>query len=190
MRGPGLLFLAVAGVVAAASAQQLPIPDGTVREGTLGFDGKASVGDFTGVTATVSGRMEGAATLGLVRGFVEAPVATLKTGKDRRDRDLNRSMESDKYPTMRFDLTSVDSGGGPPDSLSATLHGRLTLHGVTRDVELPALLSLLEDGVRVRTTFPVNLTDYQIGGLSKMLGVLKMDEHITVHVDVRFDYIR
>jgi hypothetical protein len=34
----------------------------------------------------------------------------------------------------------------------------------------------------------VNLTDYQIGGLSKMLGVLKMDEHIVVHVDVRFGF--
>ena len=34
--------------------------------------------------------------------------------------------------------------------------------------------------------FPLVLTDYKIGGLSKLLGMLKMDEHIEVHVDVAF----
>ena len=34
--------------------------------------------------------------------------------------------------------------------------------------------------------FPLNLKDYRIGGLSKLLGVLKMYEDIEVHVDVLF----
>jgi hypothetical protein len=38
----------------------------------------------------------------------------------------------------------------------------------------------------VRTDFPLDLTSYKIGGLSKMLGMLKMDERIKVHVDVTF----
>jgi hypothetical protein len=33
---------------------------------------------------------------------------------------------------------------------------------------------------------PLNLKDYQIGGLSKMLGVLKMQEEIVVRIDVMF----
>jgi hypothetical protein len=44
------------------------------------------------------------------------------------------------------------------------------------------------DGVRVLAGFPLNLKDYRIGGLSKMLGILRMDEHITVHVDVDFGF--
>jgi hypothetical protein len=42
------------------------------------------------------------------------------------------------------------------------------------------------DTIRVRSDFPLNLKDHRIGGLSKMLGVLKMHEHIEVHVDLVF----
>ena len=171
-----------------AAAQRTPIRDGAVTEASLSFDGHATVGDFTGVTTTVTGHLQGAPSLAGVRGWVEAPVATLKTGKDRRDRDLNKSMESEKYPTLRFDLTGLEPGSGPTDSLPVSLQGTLTLHGVAREVTLPGALSFTEDGARVQTSFPVNLSDYHIGGLSKMLGVLKMDEHIVVHVDVRFGF--
>jgi polyisoprenoid-binding protein YceI len=171
-----------------AAAQQLPIPGGTITEGRLAFDGRATVGDFTGVTTTVTGAMTGAAALALVSGWVAAPVASLQTGKARRDRDLNKSMESERYPELRFELTQVEPGAGTPDSLPALLHGRLILHGVSREVALPATLSLDDQGVRVRSDFPVNLKDFEVGGLSKMLGLLKMDEHIVVHVDLRFTY--
>jgi polyisoprenoid-binding protein YceI len=171
-----------------AAAQQGPIRDGVVREGTLSFDGRASLGDFTGKTTTVSGELRGAPEIARARGWVEAPVESLKTGKGKRDRDLNKSMESDKYPSIRFELDSVGAGSGPPDSLPVTLFGRLTLHGETREVALPSILSFLADGVRARTTFPVNLKKYRIGGLSKALGILKMHEDIVVHVDVLFAY--
>src|SRR6267142_6924379 len=92
------VMLALMLLAAGAAAQQSPIASGTVKEGRLSFDGRATAGDFTGVTTTVTGAMEGGPELAGVRGWVEAPVATLKTGNDRRDRDLNKSMESGKYP--------------------------------------------------------------------------------------------
>jgi polyisoprenoid-binding protein YceI len=64
--------------------------------------------------------------------------------------------------------------------------GDLTLHGVTHQVSLPATLTHLGDTLHIRTTFPVNVKDYQVGGLSKFLGIFKMDEHISVHVDLLF----
>ena len=48
--------------------------------------------------------MTGADALTAVRGWVEAPVTSLKTGNDRRDRDLIKTMESAVYPTIRFSL--------------------------------------------------------------------------------------
>ncbi len=183
-----LVIVSLLGLARPGAAQQLPVPNGAIKEGTLSFDGHASVGDFTGSTLTVTGELRGAPLLAGVQGWVEAPVNTLKTGKDRRDRDLNKSMESETYPQLRFELSRVEAETGTTDSLPATLHGQLILHGVSREVAIPASLSFLVDGVRVRSTFPVNLTDYQIGGLSKMLGVLKMNEHIEVHIDVTFQY--
>ena len=172
------------------AAQQQPIPGGTVREGTLSFDGKATMGDFTGTTTTVTGTLTGGATLAEVRGAVEAPVQTLVTGNGKRDRDLNKSMESDQFPTLRFVLTQVDPASGSADSLPATLHGLMTIHGVTHDVSIPSILRFRSDGVRVQGSLPLNLKDYQIGGLTKMLGMLKMHEDIVVHLDVDFVFAR
>lgn len=181
-----LLSAASLAVVAPAVAQQRPVPNGRLVSGTLSFDGHATAGDFTGTTATVSGQVTGAPDLTRVRGWVEAPVQTLKTGNGKRDRDLNKSMETDKYPKMRFDLSGVTRRGGSTDSLGVVLHGQLRIHGVTHDVDLPASLQLSGTEARLRTDFPLNLKDYRIGGLSKLLGMLRMYEKIEVHADLVF----
>ena len=183
-----LMLAAALGVLAMPVSAQLdgPIADGRVAAGTLAFEGHASVGDFTGTTSQVSGEMSGGSGLEAVRGWVEAPVATLQTGNKKRDRDLNKSMESDEYPAIRFELERVTPNGGAADGTAATLGGRLLIHGRTREVSLPAVIRRVENGINVRSDFPLNLKDYEIGGLSKMLGMLKMNEEIDVHVDVTF----
>lgn len=163
-----------------------PIPSGRAISGTLSFDGHATAGDFTGTTKTVSGQLQGASSLTGVRGWVEAPVSTLKTGNRKRDKDLNKSMESEKYPLLRFDLAGITPTGGSADSVAVILRGALRIHGVTRNVELPGTIQFTGPDARVRSDFPLNLKDYRIGGLSKLLGVLRMYEDIEVHADVLF----
>src|SRR5215210_3502891 len=155
-----------------------PIAQGRVISGTLSFDGHASVGDFVGKTTSVTGEMSGGPDLAKVRGWVQAPVKTLVTGNGRRDRDLNKSLESDEHPDIRFELTSVTPGGGTRDSTALTMHGKLMIHGVTRTVVLPGCVRLSAGRARVRSDFPVSLKEYDIKGLSKMLGVLKMYDKI------------
>ena len=163
-----------------------PIPNGRVTSGMLSFDGHATVGNFTGTTRTVAGRITGAPDISGVRGWVEAPVESLKTGDGKRDKDLNKSMESSKYPNLRFDLNSITPKQSAGDSMPVTLHGTLNIHGVTRPVEFPGTIEFKGANARVRSDFPLNLKEYAIGGLSKMLGILKMHENIEVHVDVVF----
>jgi len=175
-------FLATAHSVTAQRA----IPHGMVESGMLSFDGSATTGDFVGSTESMTGELVGGPDLTTARGWVEAPVQTLKTGNGKRDRDLNKSMESEQFPTMRFDLSDVLPGAGSGDSVDVTLHGTLTIHGIAREVSLPASLNFLAGSIRVRCQFPLNLKDYRIGGLTKMLGVLRMSPSILVHVDLQF----
>ena len=163
-----------------------PIPAARLVRGTLSFDGHATLGDFVGTTDSVRGEMTGGAGLAAVRGWVEGRVATLNSGNGKRDRDLRKSMEVDSFPTMRFDLADVVPGATQGDSTAVTLRGRLTIHGVTRDADIPGRVWIAPDSIRVRGDFPLNLKDYRIGGLSKMLGILKMHENIEVHVDLVF----
>lgn len=182
-----LVLAAWLALAPATIGAQEPWPGASVREGTLSFDGKGTGGAFTGVTHTVTGVMQAGATLAGVRGYVEAPVSTLVTQNDRRDRDLNKSMESGRYPMIRFDLERVVVTSEAATHAEVVLGGTLTLHGVAKPVELPATVERLAGAVRVRTDFPVNLKDYQVKGLSKALGLLKMNKDILVHVDVTFD---
>jgi polyisoprenoid-binding protein YceI len=187
--GQHLLVLVACWLGATASGwaqANRPIPGGHATSGTLSFDGRATAGDFVGTTTTVSGQLTGAPDLTSVRGWVEAPVKTLKTGNGKRDKDLNKSMESDKYPVLRFDLARVSRTGGTGDSLGVVLHGTLAIHGVSRAVDLPGTVRFSGATARVHTDFPLNLKDYRIGGLSKLLGMLKMYEDIKVHADVVF----
>jgi polyisoprenoid-binding protein YceI len=179
-----LLLLGLTATQVVAQASERTVPDGVVREGKLSFDGRATTGNFTGSTTTLTGKLQGG-KLSQVRGWVEAPVRTLATGNQRRDRDLNKSMESGKYPAIRFELTDV-AGTGSADSVNLMLHGRFIIHGVTRDATIPASVAFQPDGIRVRAATKLNLKDYKIGGLSKALGILKMQEEIVIHVDLLF----
>jgi polyisoprenoid-binding protein YceI len=185
---PGFLLVALtllgAGELHAQMART--IPAGAVREGTLSFDGRSTTGTFTGTTTTVQGEMSGGGSLSDVRGWVDAPVSTLVTGNGRRDKDLNKSMESDVYPTIRFDLTGVTPGTERGDTLDVELQGRFTIHGVTRDASIPATVVTQPDAIRVRGETPLSLKDYKIEGLSKLMGMLKMYDRIVVHLDLTF----
>lgn len=182
LAGFAALALGTAGML---SAQQT-LTSGRVREGKLSFDGHATTGDFVGATTTVTGELSGGPELSAIRGWVEAPVGTLKTGNGHRDRDLNSSMETGRYPTMRYDVLGVTPGPVTPDGQQVTLEGKLTIHGITRDEQLTATIHPGDGSVRVTTSFQLDLADYHIGGLTKMLGFLRMDRQIQVHVDVTF----
>ena len=180
--------LTVAALVAAASLARAqtpsPAPAAVLQSGTLSFSAHATVGDFTGSTTTITGAVTG--DVAEARGWVEAPVASLVTHNEHRDRDLRASMEVEKYPAMRFTLGRASRTPTSGDAGAVVLHGALTIHGVTRDVELPAALERNGESIHVTSTFPLDLNDYRIGGLTKMLGLLRMDPHIEVHVDLRF----
>lgn len=179
-----LLFCLVTPVASQA------VPAMSVRSGTLAFDGKATLGDFTGTTTTVSGALVGAAQLEGVRGWVEAPSASLVTGNGRRDRDMYASLEVERYPTLRFELDDLAVGQMEGDSIPVTLRGRFTLHGVTRQHAVPGWVWLTPQTARFVGRLPLNLKDFRIGGLSKMLGILKMQEEIVVRMDVTFERLK
>ena len=171
---------------AAHLTAQRPIPDGHVTAGRLSYDGRATLGSFTGTTDSVSGRLNGAADLSRVSGYVAGRAGTLKTGNGKRDRDQWSSLEVDSFPFIRYDLDSTSVRSALGDTLVVTLHGHFAIHGVRRAAELSAKLLLTPTTAHLWTETPLNLIDYRIGGLSKFFGALKMNPDIIVHIDVTF----
>lgn len=179
---PSLLLVSAWSMPAAA---QHPWPDLDLRHATLSFDGKSTLGDFVGITSTVRGHMSGGGGLADVRGWVDAPVTTLKTGNDRRDRDLVKTMDAGTYPTIRFELLNVVPEWERGDSAAVTLKGNFVIHGVTRAESVKGLVVRSADGIHLTASLPMNLHDYQINKLTRFL-VFKMNPDIVVHIDVAF----
>lgn len=177
-----LLLMTTAG----SGATQRSWPDAEVTRGTLSFDGKSTLGDFTGTTTTLRGQMTGGATLADVRGWVESPVSTLKTGNDRRDRDLVKTMDAEIFPSIRFELTGVTPEWERGDSAGVVLAGNFVIHGVTRAERIPATVVRSAEGIRVQASgIPMDLHDYKIEKLTRFL-VFKMNRDIVLHLDITF----
>lgn len=177
-----LLFL----LAARPSTAQRPIPASTAVTGHLSYDGHGTFGGFVGATDSVLGRLNAAPDLAHVSGYVAAHAGTLKTGNGKRDRDQWSSLQVDSFPFIRYDVDSVTVGAVHADTQLVTLHGRFEIHGVTREVELPSRLLLAATSAHLLADTPLDLRDHRIGGLTKFFGALKMDPHITVHIDVTF----
>lgn len=179
-----ILFLCI--LAARPMAAQRPVPTSTAVAGHLSYDGHGTFGGFVGSTDSVVGRLDGAAALARVSGYVAARAATLVTGNGKRDRDQWSSLQVDSFPYIRYDVDSVTVGAVHADTQFVTLQGRFEIHGVTRSVPLPSRLLLTAGSAHLISETPLDLRDYRIGGLTKFFGALKMDPHITVHIDVTF----
>lgn len=163
------------------------IPSLSVVRGEVSFDGRGTPGPFTGRTSAVRGRVIGGASIDVVRGWVEADAATLVSGNGRRDRDMRKSLEVERFPVLRFDLDGAAAGAGIGDSTPVTLRGRFTIHGVTRESAVRGWLHMAASRIVFRGSTPLLLTDYDIGGLSKAFGLLRMQKEIVVRMNLTFE---
>lgn len=59
--------------------------------------------------------------------------ADLQTGRERRNRDMLVWTENDRFPTVEFEMASMES----PTEGPALIHGNLRLHGITHATTFP-----------------------------------------------------
>lgn len=134
-----------------------------VQEQLAGIGGNTAVGRTPAVSGslTIAGTKVTAVT-------IEADLTGLKSDDNRRDGQLShQGLETSTYPTATFSLTSpIDLGSVPADGteISVTATGKLTLHGQTKDVQIPLKAKLSGSTIVVTGSLDVAFADY---GMSK-----------------------
>ncbi|MEQ8302970.1 MAG: YceI family protein [Cyclobacteriaceae bacterium] len=93
-------------------------------------------------------------------------------------------LESDKYPKATFEGLINGYNLSIGTSQPASAKGKLTIHGVTREVALKGTLLILGDRAKVNAKFTIRLEDYKIK-IPKLLWSNIAEE---VDVEVDFDY--
>lgn len=118
--------------------------------------------DVTGsITVVVAG--DGAQ---LTAGTIEVDTTTIASDESRRDNRMrDEGLQTDQFPTATFTITApvdvpASALGGTPTDL--TLTGDLTLHGVTRAVEIPAQAQLVDGQIQVAGALTFALADFDI----------------------------
>jgi polyisoprenoid-binding protein YceI len=104
------------------------------------------------------------------------------TGKASRDKAMHEWQHTDSFPDGTFVLSSLQ----PAADTGYTAFGRLTLHGVTRDIQFP--ISLSRDGTRLAIDgdAAVDTRDFDLP-IIRMFGVLKVNPLVRVRFHLQGD---
>lgn len=159
------------------------VPTGVNR---VTFESDAPIENIVGITSAVSGEV--VVNLDNPKskpaGRVEVALDEVKTGIAKRDSHMRSAdfLDTAKYPKAKFDLQRVAIEGSLRDksNVKATLHGKFTLHGVTRDVSVEVVIGhrratpamakfgIKGDVLRIKGSFFVKMSDYGIKVPSKL----------------------
>jgi YceI-like domain len=71
-------------------------------------------------------------------------------------------MDTEKIPNATFSGTVKGYQPTAPGAQAATASGKLSIHGVTKDIEVPGTVEFEKDKIIVKSTFIVKLEDYKI----------------------------
>ena len=140
-----------------------------------------------GRTPAVEGRvtLDGAT---VAEGEFTADLTQLDSDQDRRDNYLRgSSLQTDDFPEATFVLSSpIDLGSVPKvgETVTVTANGDLTLHGVTKAVELQLEARWNGDVIDVAGRLPVQFADYGIEKPS--VAILETDDHGTMELVLTF----
>ena len=131
------------------------------------FDADARLHSFRGQTHKIDGyfTLQSSAPPRIAEAKVIIEAASLETGNTDRDADMrNDFLEVRRFPTIEFGVTELVTprsiAGGTEWDL--VLQGELMVHGITRDVKVPATISLGSDRVTARGRIRLDMRDYNI----------------------------
>jgi polyisoprenoid-binding protein YceI len=147
----------------------------------------AAPSDAVGRTSAVTGTLtltQSASGYTLTAASISVDVSTLTSDRAQRDQRIhNQGLESNRYPTSTFKLTSpivlpAEAATGQTIHVSAT--GDLTIHGVTKTVTIPidALLSGSQIQLVGSISFPFSdfgMTPPSIGGFVSVQNTATME---------------
>jgi polyisoprenoid-binding protein YceI len=88
---------------------------------------------------------------------VQVDVTSFNSGNSNRDSHAMETIDAISYPDSRFTSTSVYQAG---DSLK--IHGKLTFHGVTKDIYITAVSKWDNNKLTVTGNFDISLTEFKV----------------------------
>jgi polyisoprenoid-binding protein YceI len=144
--------------------------------------------DAVGRTAAVTGSLQiDGPEISVVE--VTADLTQLTSDESRRDDRIRSSgLETDAFPEATFTLTEpivFETEPEDGETVEVTASGDLTLHGVTRSVEIPIQARRTGDTIEVVGSLEITFADYDIAAPS-FGGFVTVQDHGTIELQLTF----
>lgn len=158
------------------------------RTGKIYFTSKAPMEDIEGKNRTVT------AVLDTKSGAFQFSVQmkSFEFEKALMQQHFNENyVESDKYPDATFKGVVANNSAvnyAKDGSYNVTVRGKLTMHNVTKDVEVPGTIRIANGKVNAAATFNIQLSDYKISIPAAVKQ--KVSNNIRITVDAQLDPLK
>jgi len=124
-----------------------------------------------------------AVTLDPASGKVEstafhANLASVKTGREDRDHNMNVWLQTDKFPQVVFVLGVIDRG---PDR-TWTARGTVQLHGQKRDVTFPVTVTVSQGQTTIDGTVTLDTRDFGLPIVRFLMLTVEPVVHVHFHI--------
>lgn len=93
-------------------------------------------------------------------------------------------LHPDKYPDIIFQSTNVTSKPATAGSYDVKIDGDLTLHGVTRRITIPVVVTLSGNNLRAVGKFSIDRDDYQVKATSAFHGLVRVKDTVHFEFDI------
>ncbi len=124
-----------------------------------------AVGRTDQVSGTITITSDGT-TSSLTAGTLQVDTTTITSDKTMRDNRLRtEGLQTNSYPTASFTVTQpveITAAAISGTSSDVTLVGDLTLHGVTKSVQIPAKTQLVDGTIQVAGSISFGLSDFNM----------------------------
>jgi polyisoprenoid-binding protein YceI len=153
----------------------------------MGHTHHFAVRDFTGEATLTPGSLAPASLQLIIK------AASLEeTGKNFTEQQKqiinkeahNEVLEADKYPEIIFKSTTVTGKTMSDGQYEAKIAGDLSLHGVTRPVEIPTRVTVNGNTLHATGEFSINRSDYKVKTKAIKGGTIRVRNKITFEFDI------
>lgn len=155
----------------------------------LWFDGKSTVRDWSCKAEKMNVTIESEpnaiqAVLGGDKAVktvkLDILAAALECGNGTMNGHMRKALNAEKQPTISFALSTYDLAPG-----KGVLKGTLTINGVPKPIVLPVVFT---EGpaatLRVKGSYPLTMTEWNVTPPKLMMGTLKVDPLVTIGFDL------
>jgi polyisoprenoid-binding protein YceI len=152
-----------------------------------GYDHLVAVSEFSGEAQMTPDSITPASLE--ITAKAASMVETNSVFTDQQKQIINKELreivlQPDQYPDITFRSTSVTGKAAGANQYDLKITGDLTLHGVTRPINIPTHVTIAGNDLRAQGEFSVNRDDFKVKATSAAHGLVRVRNKIKFTFDI------